>query len=250
MAAKAGVRPSIDDPEGYYISNVIGTLNLLEMMNPNNVKKMLFASSSSVYGNSPKVPFCETDFVDNPISPYAASKKAAELICHTYSHLYGFDIFCLRYFTVFGPRQRPDLAIHKFTNLIIDNQPIPVFGDGSTSRDYTYVDDIIDGLVSSVDRVNGYEVINIEESRTITLNLMIEVLERELGLVAKKLIYLIQPGDVVSTYANISKAKEILSYNPICSFEKEIKKFIEWKRSYKSYLLPAVTQPISKQPLL
>jgi UDP-glucuronate 4-epimerase len=229
LAAKAGVRPSIADPGGYYATNVIGTLNLLEVMREHNVTRMIFASSSSVYGNNAKVPFAETDNVDYPISPYAATKKAGELLCHTYYHLYGFDIFCMRFFTVYGPRQRPDLAIHKFSNLIINNEPIPVFGDGSTSRDYTYIDDIIAGLVSAIELVKGYEIINLGESRTITLNRMIEALENELGKTAQRIHHPMQPGDVMTTYADISKAKQVLGYNPSWNFEDGIKKFIEWK---------------------
>jgi UDP-glucuronate 4-epimerase len=231
LAAKAGVRPSIVDPDGYYMTNVIGTLNLLEMMKDHKVSKMIFASSSSVYGNNLKVPFCESDSVDNPISPYAASKKAAELLCHTYHHLYEFNIFCLRFFTVYGPRQRPDLAIHKFTNMIMNNNPIPVFGDGSSLRDYTYIDDIVDGLVRAVEKVKGYEIINLGESRTITLNRMIKAIEAETGKTAKRIEHPMQPGDVMTTYADISKAKHLLDYNPVWSFEAGIKKFIEWKRS-------------------
>ncbi|MBE0637801.1 MAG: GDP-mannose 4,6-dehydratase [Bacteroidales bacterium] len=231
LAAKAGVRPSIADPHGYYLTNVLGTLNLLEAMKIHGVTKMIFASSSSVYGNNPNVPFSETDFVDNPISPYASSKKAAELLCHTYHHLYAFDIFCLRFFTVYGPRQRPDLAIHKFTEMILSDQPIPVFGDGSSSRDYTYIDDIVDGLVKAADRVKGYEIINLGESRTVSLNRMIETIENEIGKKAKKVEYPMQPGDVVTTFADISKAKLLLDYSPYWNFEDGIKKFIEWKTS-------------------
>lgn len=231
LAAKAGVRPSIIDPLGYYQTNVMGTLNLLEMMKTHEVTKMVFASSSSVYGNNPKVPFCESDFVDNPISPYAASKKAAELLCHTYHHLYHFDIFCMRFFTVYGPRQRPDLAIHKFTEMILKDEPIPVFGDGSSARDYTYIDDIVDGLVKAIEKVKGYEIINLGESQTISLSRMIETLEKEIGKKAKKTIYSMQPGDVVTTYADISKANQLIGYNPAWNFDDGIKKFIKWKSS-------------------
>ena len=229
LAAKAGVRPSIEDPEDYYTTNVLGTLNLLEAMKKFNVKKLIFASSSSVYGNNKKVPFSETDSVDNPISPYAASKKAGELLCHTYHHLYDFDIFCLRFFTVYGPRQRPDLAIHKFSNLILKGKPLPVFGDGTTSRDYTYVNDIIDGLVKARDIVKGYEIINLGESRTITLTQMIDALEKQIGMEAHREELPTQPGDVLTTYADISKAKQVLAYNPLWDFDEGIKKFIEWK---------------------
>jgi len=165
LAAKAGVRPSILDPFAYYAVNVQGTLNLLDVMKKHDVKKLVFASSSSVYGNNPKVPFTESDSVDNPISPYAATKKAAELLCHTYHHLHGIDVFCLRFFTVYGPRQRPDLAINKFVSNILNGQPVEMYGDGSTARDYTYIDDIVDGILASIARVSGYEIINLGESR-------------------------------------------------------------------------------------
>jgi UDP-glucuronate 4-epimerase len=231
LAAKAGVRPSIADPDSYYATNVIGTLNLLEAMKNHNVSKMIFATSSSVYGNNTKVPFSEADSVDSPISHYAATKKAGELLCHVYHHLYGFHIYCMRFFTVFGPRQRPDLAIHKFTNLILNNQKIPIFGDGSTSRDYTYVDDIIDGLLSAIESIKGFEIINLGESRTITLNYMIEVLEEALGRKSEKSYFPMEPGDVMSTFADISKAKNLLGYNPSWSFENGIRNFVDWKKS-------------------
>ena len=159
LAAKAGVRPSLLDPVSCYEVNVNGTLNLLEHMKKNNVTKLFFASSSSIYGNNGKVPFSETDNVDNPISPYAASKRAGELLCHTYHHLHDFDIFCFRFFTVYGPRQRPDLAIHKFSNLINDGKPIQMYGDGTTSRDYTYIDDIVSGIINAIPALKGYEIV-------------------------------------------------------------------------------------------
>lgn len=231
LAAKAGVRPSIADPASYFETNVNGTLNVLEAMKKHDVKKLIFASSSSVYGNNTKVPFSESDFVDHPISPYAASKKAAELLCHTYHYLYGFDIFCLRFFTVYGPRQRPDLAIHKFADLIISNQPLPVFGNGATSRDYTYIDDITDGVSKAIDNLKGYEIINLGESTTITLLQMIEALQKHTGKKAILKVLPMQPGDVLTTFADISKAKALLGYNPSWSFDQGIKHFIEWKRS-------------------
>jgi len=231
LAAKAGVRPSIADPKSYYETNVNGTLNILEAMKNHSVKKMIFASSSSVYGNNTKVPFSESDFVDHPVSPYAASKKAVELMCHTYHHLYEFDIFCMRFFTVYGPRQRPDLAIHKFAELILNDQPLPVYGDGSSSRDYTYIEDIIDGLMKAIDNLKGYNIFNLGESRTITLLQMVESVKKHIGKKIKINSLPMQPGDVLTTFADISKAKEILGYNPSWSFDEGIKKFIEWKRS-------------------
>lgn len=233
LAAKAGVRPSIFNPQSYYDINVIGTLNILECMKAFSVNKMLFASSSSVYGNNHIIPFSETDNVDSPISPYAATKKAGELLCHTYHYLYQFDIFCLRFFTVYGPRQRPDLAIHKFTNQIIQNQTIEIYGDGKTSRDYTYINDIIDGIVKAKEHLKGFNIINLGESKTIDLNTMIEVLENQLGKKAAKKYWPNQLGDVDITFANISKAKEILGYNPSWTIEDGIRAFVKWKLSEK-----------------
>ncbi len=229
LAAKAGVRPSIVDPAGYYQVNVIGTLNVLEAMKKNNVKKMLFASSSSVYGNNLKVPFSESDPVDNPISPYAATKKSGELLCHTYHYLYNFDIYCLRFFTVYGPRQRPDLAIHKFTNKILQGEEIDIFGDGSSSRDYTYIDDIVGGLMSCIDKLKGFEVINLGESQTITLKEMLSLLEESLQIKAKTRTLPMQQGDVNRTFADISKAKALLNYAPKWDVKSGILEFVKWK---------------------
>jgi UDP-glucuronate 4-epimerase len=228
IAAKAGVQPSIVDPIGYYQTNVSGTINILECCKKFDVKKFVFASTSSIYGNNHKVPSSESDFVDHPISPYAASKKAAELLCHTYHHLYGIDIHALRFFTVYGPRQRPDLAIHKFFKLLLNDQPLPVFGDGTTSRDYTYIDDIISGLINSIDRVSGYEVINLGESKTISLNDLILAIEIIAGKTAKKDHLPVQPGDVLCTYADISKANRLLDYNPQTNIEVGLIQFYHW----------------------
>ena len=228
LAAKAGVRPSILNPSEYYNTNVIGTLNLLDAMKTVGCKKMIFGSSSSIYGNNKKVPFSEMDIVDNPISPYAATKKAGELLCHTYHHLYDFDIFCLRFFTVYGPRQRPDLAINKFTRYILEGKPLPFYGDGDTARDYTYIDDIIQGIMCAVNKLNGYDVINLGESNTITLSKLVDVLETQIGKKAVLEKLPMQPGDVEKTYADISKAKQVLGYNPTFSFEDGIKEFVTW----------------------
>lgn len=229
LAAKAGVRPSIDDPKSYYEVNVSGTLNILEAMRKYGVKRMLFASSSSVYGNNKKVPFSESDNVDNPISPYAATKKASELLCYTYHHLYGFDIFCLRFFTVYGPRQRPDLAIHKFTELALQGKEIPVYGNGLTARDYTYIEDILIGISGAMNQLKGYEIINLGSSKTISLNKMIEVLEKELHKKLKVINYPMQSGDVEITFADISKSTQLIGYNPQFNFEDGIKEFLKWK---------------------
>jgi UDP-glucuronate 4-epimerase len=234
LAAKAGVRPSILNPSEYYNTNVIGTLNLLEAMKTAGCKRMIFGSSSSIYGNNKKVPFSEKDNVDNPISPYAATKKAGELLCHTYHHLYNFDINCLRFFTVYGPRQRPDLAIHKFTRYILEGKPLPFYGDGDTARDYTYIDDILHGIMHAVDNLNGFNIINLGESNTITLSKLVSVLETEIGKKAILEKLPMQPGDVEITYADISKAKQLIGYNPTFSFEDGIKEFVKWfKNNYQ-----------------
>lgn len=230
LAARAGVRPSLKLPALYFDVNVNGTINILETMRENNCTKLVFASSSSVYGNNTKIPFSETDNVDFPISPYAASKKAGELVCHTYNHLYGFDITCLRFFTVYGPRQRPEMAIHQFARNISAGDPITVFGDGSTKRDYTYIDDIISGVLASITRLNGYRIFNLGESKTIELIKLIGLIEK---YTAKKAILNFrpeQPGDVKLTYSDVTKAQKELGYNPTTSMEEGIKKFIDWLR--------------------
>ena len=229
LAAKAGVRPSMKNPEEYYSVNVEGTLNILESMKANDIKKMIFASSSSVYGNNDKIPFSEMDNVDFPISPYAATKKAGELMCHTYHSLYDIDVFCLRFFTVYGRRQRPDLAIHKFTNLILNDKPIDLYGEGESSRDYTYIDDILDGIESAIDNLRGYQIINLGESSPITLKNMITVIEEALNKESIKNYLPMQPGDVSRTYADIAKAKELLNYYPKTLYKDGIKEFIKWK---------------------
>lgn len=232
LAAMAGVRPSINDPLLYEEVNVKGTINLMEMCKKYGVNKFVCASSSSVYGNNKKVPFCETDVVDYSISPYAATKKSCEVFGHTYHHLYNIDMIMLRFFTVYGPRQRPDLAIHKFTNLISGNSEIPFYGDGSSERDYTYIDDIVDGVFQSIryltDNDKVYEIVNLGESETISLSSMVETLENELNLDAKLKLLPMQPGDVIRTFADISKAKNLLGYNPKTSFNKGIKEFVKW----------------------
>ena len=230
LAAKAGVRPSIKDPLTYQDVNVNGTMVLLEGTKRFGVKKFVFGSSSSVYGNNEKVPFSETDNVDFPISPYAAMKKAGELICHTYSHLYDIDMVCLRLFTVYGPRQRPDLAIHKFCKLIEAGEPIPVFGDGSMQRDFTYIDDIIDGIVGAMGRCEGYEIYNLGESRPVRLDVLISQIEKVLGTRAKINRLPVPPGDVRQTYADVGKAKERLGYEPRTRIDVGLKKFVEWLR--------------------
>jgi UDP-glucuronate 4-epimerase len=230
LAAKAGVRPSIVQPLLYADVNINGTMVLLELAKKHGIDKFIFGSSSSVYGNNTKVPFSEDDSVDFPISPYAATKKAGELVCHTYHHLCGMSITCLRFFTVYGPRQRPDLAIHKFAKLIEQDKPIPVFGDGSMMRDFTYIDDIINGIVSAMGRCDGFNIYNLGESQPITVNDLITEIEKALGKKAARQYQPPQPGDVERTYANITKAIKDLAYRPSTSIRAGLKQFTDWLR--------------------
>lgn len=237
LAAMAGVRPSIADPMLYQDVNIKGTMNILECCREFEVKKFVMASSSSVYGNNKKVPFSETDVVDFAISPYAATKKSCEVIGHTYHHLYNIDMAMLRFFTVYGPGQRPDLAIHKFTRMIEEGIEIPFYGDGTAKRDYTYIEDIVDGILRSCNYVesnnNVYEIFNLGESQTITLTEMVSTIEEALGKKARINRLPMQPGDVNITYADVTKAKEMLGYNPTTVFKYGIEKFVEWYRSKK-----------------
>lgn len=232
LAARAGVRPSIEQPELYTDVNVMGTMRLLEWCRARGIDSFVFASSSSVYGNNRKVPFSESDRVDHPISPYAATKKAGELLCHTAAHLNGTSIASLRFFTVYGPRQRPDLAIRKFATLLREGEEIPMFGDGSTSRDYTYVDDTVAGILGALTwaRANTgcHEIFNLGNSRTVTLSEMIEVLADEMGVVARLRRLPMQPGDVERTYADIGRAGEALGYNPSTDFRSGVRSFLRW----------------------
>ncbi|HUK83173.1 MAG TPA: NAD-dependent epimerase/dehydratase family protein [Verrucomicrobiae bacterium] len=228
LAARAGVRPSLAQPRLYTDVNVAGTQNLLEFARETGAGKFIFASSSSVYGVNQKVPFSESDLIQNPISPYAATKLAGEALCHVYHHLYGIDMVCLRFFTVYGPRQRPDLAIRKFTEAILGRKPIEVFGDGSTRRDYTYIDDILQGVLAALDRPLGYEIINLGESRTVELRELIALIEKATGKSAKIKRQPPQPGDVPTTFADISKARRLLDYNPQVAIEDGIARFVEW----------------------
>jgi len=234
LAARAGVRPSIQQPLLYEEVNVKGTTNLLELTRQFKVPKFILASSSSVYGNNKRVPFHESDNVDYPVSPYAATKKACELIAYTYFHLYQISISCIRFFTVYGPRQRPDMAIHKFTRLIDQGAPIPVFGDGSTKRDYTFISDIVDGLLSALASCSGYEIYNFGDSRTINLMEMIQTIEKYLEMKAILQYLPPQPGDVEITFADINKAQQKLNYQPKIYFDDGIRLFCEWfKRNQK-----------------
>jgi UDP-glucuronate 4-epimerase len=229
IAARAGVRPSIENPLLYEDVNVKGTINLLEKAKDHNVKQFVFASSSSVYGVNPRTPWSEDDYVLNPISPYAATKVSCELIGHAYSHLYNIRFVALRFFTVFGPRQRPDLAIHKFFKLIDNGKPIPFFGDGNTSRDYTFVQDIVDGVRNAIDYDKSLtEVINLGNSRTVTLLELISAIEKSVGKKAILDKLPNQPGDVPITFANVSKAKKLLNYSPSTTLEEGLEEFKLW----------------------
>ncbi len=231
LAARAGVRPSLSEPKLYCETNINGTLNLLELARDHKVPQFVFGSSSSVYGINSKLPFAEEDRIFQPISPYAATKAAGELLCHTYSHLFGFRTVCLRFFTVYGARQRPDLAIHKFSRLIRDGKPIQMFGDGSARRDYTYIDDIIQGVRTSMDYDGSmHEVFNLGESETTELSRLIELIEESLGKKALIDRQPMQPGDVPITYADISKARRLLNYDPTTKIEDGIPKFADWFR--------------------
>jgi len=230
LAAKAGVRGSVADPLGYEEVNVRGTLVLLEAMRQTGVKRLLFASSSSVYGSRRKLPFSERDSVDNPVSPYAATKKAGELLCHTYHYLYGMDVTCLRLFTVYGPRQRPDLAIHKFVRLMEAGQALPVYGDGSMARDFTYIDDIVDGMMSAWRECRGYQLYNLGESRPYRLTNLIAELERVLGRRAEIERLPAPPGEVRQTFADIRRAVTKLGYSPRVRLPEGLERFVVWYR--------------------
>ena len=235
LAARAGVRPSLSQPKLFAETNINGTLNLLELAREFKVKQFVFGSSSSVYGNNQKVPFSEDDKIFQPISPYAATKAAGELLCHTYSHLYKIRCVCLRFFTVYGARQRPDLAIRKFSQSILEGKPIQMFGDGTTRRDYTYIDDIIQGVGAAIDYTESdFEIFNLGESQTVELKRLIELLEENLGkraIIERKPM---QAGDVAQTFADISKAKKLLSYNPQTKIEEGIKRFSDWIKDGKN----------------
>ncbi|MCU0770536.1 MAG: SDR family NAD(P)-dependent oxidoreductase [Verrucomicrobia bacterium] len=234
MAARAGVRPSIQEPALYQRVNVEGTVNLLEAARLHGVRKAILASSSSVYGVNSKVPFREQDPIFKAISPYAASKLACEALGHVYHRLYGMDVTMLRFFTVYGPRQRPDLAIRKFARMITEGKPIPMYGDGSTARDYTYIDDILNGITACISRDFGYEVFNLGESQIVRLDRLVELLQDALGKKAVIDSQPAQPGDVPLTFADISKARKMLGYEPQVKIEEGIRRFVLWFQSCKS----------------
>ena len=239
LAARAGVRPSLADPAGYVDSNLTGTVHLLEAMRTAGNRRLVFASSSSVYGNNRKVPFHEADRVDFPISPYAATKKAGEEICHVYHAVHSFAVLALRLFTAYGPRQRPEMAIHAFTRRIFAGEPIPVFGDGSMERDFTYVDDVVDGIVAAADRVaerDAFHIVNLGESEPIRLGRLVEALEEATEREARIDRRPVPPGDVERTFADISRARELLGYAPRVGLEEGLRRFVAW---YRQVMLPA-----------
>ncbi|HYA94095.1 MAG TPA: GDP-mannose 4,6-dehydratase [Thermodesulfobacteriota bacterium] len=228
LAARAGVRPSIADPFLYEDVNIRGTIVLLEACKERGIKNFIFASSSSVYGENQRVPFSEKDLDIQPISPYGATKRAGELVCYSYHHLYRMNIACLRIFTAYGPRQRPEMAIHKFTRLVDQGEKIPMYGDGSSRRDYTYIDDLIDGILGVIDHHKGFEIYNLGESETTSLKELIRLIEEALGKKAAIETMELQPGDVSVTYADITKAKRILKYHPKVKMKEGIQRFVEW----------------------
>jgi len=234
LAARAGVRPSIVEPLFYEDVNIRGTIALLEACKEHKIKNLIFASSSSVYGENQRVPFTEGDLDIQPISPYGATKRAGELLCYSYHHLYGMNIACLRIFTAYGPRQRPEMAIHKFTRLIDQGEKIPLFGDGSSRRDYTYIDDLIEGILGVIHYHKGFEVYNLGESQTTSLKELIGLIESTLGKKANIEVLAPQPGDVSVTYADISKAKQMLKYRPKVKMEEGIKRFVEWYKAQRA----------------
>ena len=233
LAAMAGVRPSLADPLHYEDVNVRGTLVLLEELR-RRPARMVFASSSSVYGSNERVPFREDDDIHHPVSPYAATKRAGELHCFTYHHLYGIPTSCLRFFTVYGPRQRPEMAIHKFVRATLAGEPIPFYGDGSTRRDYTYIDDIVDGVSRAIERCEGYEIYNLGESRTTSLSELVQLVGEACGAEPVLERLPLQPGDVLVTYADVTKARERLGYAPSTTVREGLARFVEWYRSERS----------------
>lgn len=228
LAARAGVRPSIQDPFIYEKTNIRGTLNLLELSRQYDIKNFVFASSSSVYGNQQKVPFAETEPLDSPISPYAATKKSTELLAYTYHHLYGLPVTGLRFFTVYGPSGRPDMAPYKFTKLIHEGAVLEKYGDGTSKRDYTYIDDIVFGVAAAMEKNFDYEIINLGNNKPVDLNYFIGLIENLVGKKAQLRELPMQPGDVDITYADISKAQKLLGYNPVTTIEEGMGRFVEW----------------------
>jgi UDP-glucuronate 4-epimerase len=236
LAARAGVRPSIEDPVLYSSVNLDGTTRLLEACRRHGVERFLFGSSSSVYGNNPKVPFAEEDPVDHPISPYAATKKAGEVLCHAFHHLFGIRVACLRFFTVYGPRQRPEMAIHKFTRRLSKGLPVEQYGDGESARDYTYVSDIVEGVVRALERCSGYHVWNLGGARTIRLGELVGRIAGELGVEPRVRQLPDQPGDVQQTWADVTRAARELDWVPQVPLDEGLPQFIRWYRRHRDLL--------------
>ncbi len=230
LAAYAGVRPSLENPVLYCEVNITGTINLLELARQYRIQNFVFGSSSSVYGVNSKVPFHEDDSIISPVSPYAVTKRAGELLCYTYHHNFGMKISCLRFFTVYGPRQRPEMAIHRFARLMLQRKMLPVYAQGKSERDYTYVDDIVDGVIAALDGDFGFQIFNLGNGRTVNLLAVIALLEKELGISAQLQELPPQRGDVPITYADISKARAMLRFEPKVSLEHGIKPFVQWFR--------------------
>jgi UDP-glucuronate 4-epimerase len=233
LAARAGVRPSLEKPRDYVDTNLAGTTELLELTQRSGIPRFVFGSSSSVYGEREGSPFTEDDNVDFPVSPYAATKKAGELLCYTYNHNFALAVSCLRFFTVYGPRQRPEMAIHKFTRLIEEGKPVTLYGNGKSRRDYTFVADIVDGVTRALERADGYKVYNLGNNRTVELNELIQLLEKNIGKKAKIEYLPPQPGDVPLTCANIERARQELGYNPTVPIELGLERFVEWFKKKK-----------------
>jgi UDP-glucuronate 4-epimerase len=230
LAARAGVRPSIEEPELYASVNVDGTTTLLEASRRHGVERFVFGSSSSVYGNNDKVPFAESDPADRPISPYGATKKAGEVLCHAFHHLYGMHVACLRFFTVYGPRQRPEMAIHKFARLLAAGRAVELYGDGASARDYTYVSDIVDGIVRALDRCSGYHVWNLGGARTTRLDELVRQIAAGLGVPMRVTHRPAQPGDVERTWADVSRADVELDWRPGVTIDRGLELFLDWFR--------------------
>ncbi len=234
LAARAGVRPSIREPHLYVDVNEMGTVNLLEAAQQARAEVFIFGSSSSVYGTNSKVPFAEGDPITRPVSPYAATKRSGELLCHAYHHLHGLRVTCLRFFTVYGPRQRPEMAIYSFTERMLNGHPIPMFGDGSSARDYTFVDDIADGVVRALEAGRGWDIVNLGGSRTTTLRALVDLIAAAAGVEPAVEVLPDQPGDVPITFADVSHAREVLGWAPTVSVDEGIPRFVEWYRAERA----------------
>ncbi|HUP18835.1 MAG TPA: NAD-dependent epimerase/dehydratase family protein [Gemmatimonadota bacterium] len=246
LAAKAGVRPSLADPESYVTTNVVGTSHLLDAMKASGVRRLVFASSSSVYGNNEKVPFHEDDRVDRPISVYAMTKKAGEELCHVHAAVHGVRTMCLRFFTVYGPRQRPEMAIHDFTRRLFEGEEIPLFGDGSMERDFTFVDDVVRGVVVAIERVDDveYEIVNLGNSSPVSLTGLLEALARATGRSPRVVHRPVPPGDVRRTFASVERAAELLGFAPDTPLDRGLERFVEWYAAER----PGARAPLERGP--